>query len=179
MSSQEQHKAIPQPPTKFLVGNLGDLDPDNAIRSMVSLIHQYGEIVKLSLIGREVIIVGSQELVNEVCDQTRFKKVVKGALQAVRSVAGDGESLRVLLSLALNLLVAGLFTAHGDEANWALAHRILMPAFGPLSIRNMLPGMIDIASQLVAKVRVHYIDYCDLPPYDSVASFRRPTNRCC
>jgi cytochrome P450 len=71
------------------------------------------------------------------------------------------------------LIVLGLFTAHGDEANWALAHRILMPAFGPLSIRNMLPGMIDIASQLVAKVRIFY-PYD--PPDDVVASFRRPTD---
>jgi hypothetical protein len=90
MTTQKEIKPIPQPPTKFLVGNLGDLDPENAIRSMTGLIQQYGEIVKLSLIGREVVIVGSQELVNEVCDQTRFKKVVKGALGEVRSVAGDG-----------------------------------------------------------------------------------------
>jgi cytochrome P450/NADPH-cytochrome P450 reductase len=57
-------------------------------------------------------------------------------------------------------LTLGLFTAHGDEANWALAHRILMPAFGPLSIRNMLPGMVDIVSQLVAKVWCSYKADC-------------------
>jgi cytochrome P450/NADPH-cytochrome P450 reductase len=94
MSNDKETRPIPQPPTKFLVGNLGDLDPENAIRSMTGLIQQYGEIVKLSLIGREVIIVGSQELVNEVCDQTRFMKVVKGALGEVRSVAGDGGLFR-------------------------------------------------------------------------------------
>jgi cytochrome P450/NADPH-cytochrome P450 reductase len=156
MTTEKEIKPIPQPPTKFLVGNLGDLDPENAIRSMTGLIQQYGEIVKLSLIGREVVILGSQELVNEVCDQTRFKKVVKGALGEVRSVAGDGEVFRPSFKITL-LIVPGLFTAHGDEANWELAHRILMPAFGPLSIRNMLPGMIDIASQLVAKVRVFFL----------------------
>jgi hypothetical protein len=95
MATETAIKPIPQPPTKFLVGNLGDLDPENAIRSMTGLIQQYGEIVKLSLIGREVVIVGSQELVNEVCDQTRFKKVVKGALGEVRSVAGDGGLFRL------------------------------------------------------------------------------------
>ena len=171
MTTEEHTKPIPQPPTKFLVGNLGDLDPENAIQSMTGLIQQYGEIVKLSLIGREIVIVGSQELVNEVCDQTRFKKVVKGALGQVRSVAGDGEWFFSFRDASW-LIVLGLFTAHGDEANWELAHRILMPAFGPLSIRNMLPGMIDIASQLVAKVRINYP--WD-PPDDVVASFRRPT----
>jgi cytochrome P450/NADPH-cytochrome P450 reductase len=39
-----------------------------------------------------------------------------------------------------------------NEESWAIAHRILIPAFGPLSIKNMFPGMVDIASQLVAKV---------------------------
>jgi hypothetical protein len=95
MTTEQELKPIPQPPTKFLVGNLGDLDPENAIRSMTGLIQQYGEIVKLSLIGREVVIVGSQALVNEVCDQTRFQKVVKGALGEVRSVAGDGMFFRL------------------------------------------------------------------------------------
>lgn len=33
-----------------------------------------------------------------------------------------------------------------------MAHRILIPAFGPLSIREMYPGMLDIAEQLIQKV---------------------------
>lgn len=55
----------------------------------------------------------------------------------------------------INLLAntpTGLFTAHQYEENWAIAHRILTPCFGPLTIRAMLPGMIDIASQLMLKV---------------------------
>jgi cytochrome P450/NADPH-cytochrome P450 reductase len=35
----------------------------------------------------------------------------------------------------------GLFTAHyPGEENWAIAHRILVPAFGPLMIRGMFDG---------------------------------------
>lgn len=37
------------------------------------------------------------------------------------------------------------------EPNWAIAHRILVPAFGPSSLRNMFDGMYDIASQLALK----------------------------
>lgn len=33
-----------------------------------------------------------------------------------------------------------------------MAHRILLPAFGPLGIKAMFPGMADIASQLLSKV---------------------------
>jgi cytochrome P450/NADPH-cytochrome P450 reductase len=64
----------------------------------------------------------------------------------------------------------GLFTAHLGEENWEIAHRVLMPAFGPLSIQNMFDGILcltnvrecwanslfktemhDIATQLVMK----------------------------
>ena len=45
----------------------------------------------------------------------------------------------------------GLFTARDGEENWGIAHRILMPAFGPLSIRGMFDEMHDIASQLALK----------------------------
>ncbi|RYP82601.1 hypothetical protein DL769_001595 [Monosporascus sp. CRB-8-3] len=38
-----------------------------------------------------------------------------------------------------------------DEPNWGIAHRILMPAFGPVSIRNMFDDMHDIATQLCMK----------------------------
>jgi cytochrome P450/NADPH-cytochrome P450 reductase len=42
----------------------------------------------------------------------------------------------------------GLFTAHSDEPNWGKAHRVLVPAFGPLPIRDMFDEMEDIAKQL-------------------------------
>lgn len=37
------------------------------------------------------------------------------------------------------------------EPAWAIAHRILVPAFGPSSLRLMFDGMYDIASQLALK----------------------------
>lgn len=42
-------------------------------------------------------------------------------------------------------------TAHNDEKNWEIAHRVLVPAFGPLKIQAMFDSMKDIASQLVLK----------------------------
>ncbi|MBC7658581.1 MAG: cytochrome P450 [Chitinophagaceae bacterium] len=44
-----------------------------------------------------------------------------------------------------------LFTARTDEPNWGKAHRILMAAFGPASLREMFPEMLDIAEQLFLK----------------------------
>lgn len=45
----------------------------------------------------------------------------------------------------------GLFTAKLGEPNWAIAHRVLMPAFGPMSIRGMFDEMHDVATQLALK----------------------------
>jgi cytochrome P450/NADPH-cytochrome P450 reductase len=76
--------------------------------------------------------------VHEVCDEKRFRKPVKGALNQVRNGVHDG-----------------LFTAREDEPNWGIAHRILMPAFGPASIQGMFDEMHEIASQLALKWARH------------------------
>jgi cytochrome P450 / NADPH-cytochrome P450 reductase len=39
-----------------------------------------------------------------------------------------------------------------EEPNWEIAHRVLMPAFGPLAIKAMFPEMHDIATQLALKL---------------------------
>lgn len=72
---------------------------------------------------------------NEVSDEERFSKTVAASLKEVRNGTHDG-----------------LFTARGpEEKNWGIAHRVLLPALGPLAIRNMFDEMHDIASQLVMK----------------------------
>lgn len=125
---------VPQPPLKPLIGNLGELDSKAPVQSMMRLARVYGPIFKLTLLGREAYVVSSQELVNELCDETRFNKRVHGPLQQIRAFAGDG-----------------LFTAYNSEPNWAKAHRLLMPAFGPLGVRSMFDRMVDIAHQMFVK----------------------------
>lgn len=88
-------RPIPQPPSRPLLGNLTDIDKDDAIGSITQLIRRYGEIVKLQVPngpknGR--LFIGSQRLVHEIADQERFEKVVSGALEEVRRLAGDGTS---------------------------------------------------------------------------------------
>lgn len=125
----------PCPPGLPLVGNLAELDRDTPLTTFLRLADTYGPIYSLQLGGgiRRVFI-NSVELLEEVCDESRFRKVVSGSLVELR--AGTG---------------AGLFTAHHGEHEWAIAHRILMPAFGPMAIREMFDDMHDIASQLVMK----------------------------
>lgn len=77
---------------------------------------------------------GSRELFHEVCDEKRFHKHVDGPLEAMRLGVHDG-----------------LITAHTEEQNWAIAHRIAMPAFGPLKMRELFDPMMDIIQQLCLK----------------------------
>jgi cytochrome P450/NADPH-cytochrome P450 reductase len=128
------HSPIPQPKTDPFIGNLRSVDGDAPIQGFMRLARLYGPIYQLDFFGAPVVIVSSQELVNEVCDETRFDKRVSGALRNIRDFAGDG-----------------LFTAKTDEPNWAVAHRLLMPAFGPIGIRGMFDRMLEIADQMLLR----------------------------
>ncbi|KAI0444421.1 cytochrome P450 [Xylaria telfairii] len=126
---------IPQPPTHWFTRNLPEMDPSFPLSSIWRLAAVYGDIFKLDLVSRRNVVVSSHELVNEVMDESRFKKSPTGPLKELRALLGDG-----------------LFSAYGHEENWGKAHRILMPVFGPLAIKKMFPEMQDLISQLVLKM---------------------------
>ena len=141
------NKTIPQPQKSFLVGNLKELDLNDGLHSLKRLKNLYGDIYRLTIFDRSVVVVSSQELANFVRDETKFDKKVSEALEELRAAACDG-----------------LFTAHTSELNWKLAHKILMPAFGSEAIRDMFPAMMDISSQLIRRwerFSVEEIDVCD------------------
>ncbi|XMA17494.1 hypothetical protein WAI453_010285 [Rhynchosporium graminicola] len=127
-------EGIPGPPGLPFLGNINDVDPATATASLCRLAETYGPIFKLSIGGIEKVFISTHELLNEVCDEKRYIKMVSGALDQLRNGISDG-----------------LFTAYPGEHNWEVAHRVLMPAFGPLSIRSMFDEMHDIASQMVVK----------------------------
>ncbi|TAQ85754.1 hypothetical protein B7494_g5932 [Chlorociboria aeruginascens] len=126
---------IPQPPQYLfgILGNLLDIDPSFPSKSIWHLASLYGPIFKLNL-SEPVVVVSNQKFINEICDETRFVKAIGKTLTEVRALTGDG-----------------LFTAYPEEKNWWIAHRTLVPAFGPLGIRKMFGDMLDISSQMVLK----------------------------
>ena len=125
---------IPGPKPAPVIGNIPDMDSQAPVQSLMALAREYGPIFRLELPGREMIVVSSQALVNELCDEQRFDKKVHAPLEQIRDFAGDG-----------------LFTARTQEPNWGKAHRILMPVFGPAALRDMFDDMLDIAEQLLLK----------------------------
>ena len=125
---------IPQPKPWPLIGNIPHIDGKNGIQSLMRLAAAHGPIFRLSILGRSIVVVGGHDLVDELCDETRFAKKNHRALENIREVVRDG-----------------LFSAYNDEPNWGIAHRLLTPAFGPLSIRGMFERMHDIAEQMLLR----------------------------
>jgi cytochrome P450/NADPH-cytochrome P450 reductase len=131
-------KPIPQPPETFMLGNLPDIDSVKSLPSIRHLAQLYGPIYQLRLGGKLMIFVSSQKLAHYLCNEDRFEKVLSSPLVQVRNFAGDG-----------------LFTAYAGEHNWTLAHRILIPAFGPIAIKKMQPMMTEIIAQMLVRWETH------------------------
>lgn len=139
---------IPQPNPLPIVGNALNIDADAPVQSMMKLAAEYGPIFRLTFPKQQIHLVSSHALVRELCDEARFEKHLHGPLREIRALAGDG-----------------LFTAETKEPSWGKAHRILMPAFSPLAMRNYFDDMLDIAEQLFTRWErfgpEHVIDVAD------------------
>ncbi|MCP1834710.1 cytochrome P450/NADPH-cytochrome P450 reductase [Bradyrhizobium sp. USDA 4532] len=134
MASGNRLSPIPHPPTKPVVGNMLSLDSTAPVQHLVKLSKELGPIFWLDMMGAPLVIVSGHDLVDELCDEKRFDKAVRGSLRRVRAVGGDG-----------------LFTADTREPNWSKAHNILMQPFGNRAMQSYHPSMVDIAEQLVKK----------------------------
>jgi cytochrome P450 / NADPH-cytochrome P450 reductase len=134
MASTNRLSPIPQPPTKPVVGNMLSLDSTAPAQSLVRLARELGPIFWLDMMGAPLVVVSGHDLVDELSDEKRFGKLVRGPLRRVRAIGGDG-----------------LFTADTTEPNWSKAHNILLQPFGNRAMQSYHPSMLDIAEQLVKK----------------------------
>jgi cytochrome P450 / NADPH-cytochrome P450 reductase len=126
---------IPGPRSLPLVGNLFDIDRADPLGGFVRMAEEYGPLFRLATPGGMRLLVSGPDLVDEVCDDTRFDKKVSGGLSNLRKGAAD----------------SGLFTSETDEPLWHRAHNILMAPFSLQAMRDYMPKMLDIADQLMEK----------------------------
>jgi len=110
------------------------LDSTAPAQSLVRLARKLGPIYWLDMMGAPFVVVSGHDLVDELSDEKRFGKLVRGPLRRVRAIGGDG-----------------LFTADTTEPNWSKAHNILLQPFGNRAMQSYHPSMVDIAEQLVKK----------------------------
>ena len=134
MASTNRLSPIPHPPNKPVVGNMLSLDSTAPVQNLARLARELGPIFWLDMMGAPLVIVSGHDLVEELSDEKRFDKAVRGSLRRVRAVGGDG-----------------LFTADTSEPNWSKAHNILLQPFGNRAMQSYHPSMVDIAEQLVKK----------------------------
>ncbi|CCO37551.1 NADPH-ferrihemoprotein reductase [Rhizoctonia solani AG-1 IB] len=139
---------IPHPARIPFLGNINLIDFELPIKSVELLAKQYGEIFGLEIMGEKSVFICSVKLAQEVLDESRFHKHIESSGEELRTLGRDA-----------------LFTARHGEPSWGVAHRILMPAFGPLTIKAMFDDMVDVASQLVLKWE-RFGQHHDIDPTD-------------
>ncbi|KAL8834142.1 MAG: hypothetical protein Q9170_003889 [Blastenia crenularia] len=128
--------AIPKPPGVPLLGNIFDVDPSNTWVSLQKLWEKYGEIFKISVLGQQIVFVGSVALCEELCDEKRFRKFVGGPIVEIRKAVH-----------------ASLFTAFENEAVWGVHHRILAPQMTPSAVAEHFLNIRNCTGELVGKWR--------------------------
>lgn len=130
------------------MGNIFDIDSHRPIESLMELARQYGPIFRLTVPSGQLVIVSGVDLVDEICDDTRFDKPVTGGLAQLRNGAVGN----------------GLFTAETRDPLWQRAHNILLAPFSLQAMRDYLPMMADIAQQLMDKwERLNPDEEIDIP----------------
>src|SRR5260370_7119109 len=110
MASTNKLSPIPHPPKKPVVGNMLSLDSSAPTQNLAGLAKELGPIFWLDMMGTPFVVVSGHDLVDELSDEKRFDKPVKGSLRRVRAAAG-----------------AGLFTPCTPDPNCSTAHHILLP----------------------------------------------------
>ena len=118
-----------------LLGNMFEIKQATMMQDLMTLAREWGPIFKLTTPTGPRYIVYGLEMVDDLCDDSRFDKLV-GVSQ--RELRKTHES-------------AGLFTADTDDPLWNSAHDILLPSFSTWAMKGYLDPMIDIAEQLCLK----------------------------
>ncbi|KAI9152174.1 P450 family fatty acid hydroxylase [Paramyrothecium foliicola] len=143
---------LPGPPGLPLLGNILDIDLKNPIQGWLNLSNIYGPIYKLRLRGADRVFVTGYDLIDEICSRKDFVKRPVGITKALYDAIPEG-----------------MFTADYKQESWELAHRTLVPAFGPLAIRDMFEEMHDVITQMVLR----WARFGDEVPIDMSADFTR------
>ena len=134
-SRAPQTQSVPAPPGLPVVGHLHQIARAGLVGHLLKVSRDMpAGIFKLRFGSRVSLFVTDPDLVAELSDETRFRKMPGPGLRVVRKFAGDG-----------------LFTAFSEEPNWGKAHRILLPAFSQRAMRGYFDMIVEVCDQLVAK----------------------------
>jgi cytochrome P450/NADPH-cytochrome P450 reductase len=126
---------IPSPKGLPLVGNMFAVPAERTIQTLMEIVREYGPMVRLRTPVGDRFVASGLAMIDDLSDDERFDKLVGDGQKAVRKFGRSN----------------GLFTADTDDPNWERAHNILLPNFSTQAMRDYVPMMNDIASQLMQK----------------------------
>ena len=126
---------IPGPKGVPMLGNMFEIKQATLIQDLMKLAREWGPIFKLTTPTGPLYVVYGLEMVDDLCDDARFDKLVGLSQREFRKTHKS----------------AGLFTADTDDPLWKSAHDILLPSFSTWAMKGYLDPMIDIAEQLCLK----------------------------
>lgn len=124
--------ALPHPPWRLPL--LGDVVGARAATPVQGSLHwgrRLGPVFVRRIFGHEIVLVGRADLVAQLCDETRFGKVVALGVRNLRPAVGRG-----------------LFTADTRDPQWRAAHEVLAPAFTKPAMQRYHATMVTAARQL-------------------------------
>ena len=126
---------IPGPKGVPLLGNMFEIKQATMVQDLMKLGREWGPIFKLTTPTGPIYVAYGLEMVDDLCDDARFDKLVGLSQREFRKTHKS----------------AGLFTADTDDPLWKSAHDILLPSFSTWAMKGYLDPMIDIAEQLCLK----------------------------
>ena len=126
---------IPGPKGVPLLGNMFEIKQATMVQDLMELAREWGPIFKVTTPAGPRYIASGLEMVDDLCDDARFDKLVGVSQRELRKTHKS----------------AGLFTADTDDPLWKSAHDILLPSFSTWAMKGYLDPMIDIAEQLCQK----------------------------
>ena len=135
----QQEETIPGPWPLPLLGSIHLVDSNAVVQSLMKLQQYYGPIFKLNIVNKEIIVVSSQELVNELCDERRFDKKVRLILSLLLSGSLLLHLLFLPLSLSLSLSPPSASLSHSLSASPLSSSPPLSTSF---TSSNLLPDHI-------------------------------------
>ena len=104
---------IPGPKGLPVFGNMFDVPADHQVVTLMEVVRELGPMIRLRTPAGDRYVASGLAMIDDLCDDERFDKLVGDGQKAVRSF---GRS-------------AGLFTSDTDDPNWSKAHNILLPNF--------------------------------------------------
>ncbi|CAG8401364.1 unnamed protein product [Penicillium salamii] len=128
--------SIPQPSGLPILGNLLDMTPGNVWASLNRLATEHGDagIFKITVLGKQLVFITNAALLEEICDEKRFRKSITGPIVEIRRLANDS-----------------LFTAYDHEKSWGIAHRIMAPFVVPETVKAMHTDIEITTNDLIKK----------------------------